>query len=93
MIEYEEEEEMDAWDGDECNEIRGTEGTVFPPYLDVGKDVYAFSPALCRSLPITYKQRSKKSGIPTYEYTLDFPSVLENEDLHCFCTDPPEGEC
>lgn len=92
VIEYEEEPEMDAWDGDECNAIRGTEGTVFPPYLKVGQDVYAFSPALCRSVPITYtNKKTKNAGIPTYKYTLDFPDAREHEELQCFCRDPPEG--
>lgn len=92
VIEYEEEEELDVWEGEECNEIRGTEGTVFPPYLNVGSDVYAFSPALCRSVPITYVKKTKKAGIPTYEYTLDFPDPLQHEELQCFCRDPPEGK-
>lgn len=91
VIEYDEEPELDVWDGDECNAIRGTEGTVFPPYLNVGSDVYAFSPALCRSVPITYVKKTKNFGIPTYEYTLDFPDPLKHEELQCFCRDPPEG--
>lgn len=83
---------MDAWDGDECNAIRGTEGTVFPPYLPVGQDVYAFSPSLCRSVPITYQKKTKNFGIPTYRYTLDFPDAKTHEELQCFCRDPPDGE-
>lgn len=91
VIEYDEEPELDVWDGDECNAIKGTEGTVFPPYLDVGSDVYAFSPALCRSIAITYVKKTKNFGIPTYEYTLDFPDAQKHEELQCFCRDPPEG--
>ena len=91
VIEYDEETELDAWDGDHCNTIRGTEGTVFPPYLNVGSDVFAFSAALCRSVPVTYVRRTKKFGIPTYLYTLDFPDFQKHEDLQCFCRDPPEG--
>lgn len=91
IIEYDEETEMDVWDGDECNEIRGTDGTVWPPYLDVGKDVYAFSPALCRSIPISYVKKTKNFGIPTYLYTLDFPDARKHEELQCFCRDPPDG--
>lgn len=91
VIEYDEEPELDVWDGDECNAIRGTDGTVFAPFLDVGKDVYAFSPSLCRSVPVHYVKKTKNSGIPTYLYTLDFPDPLQHEELQCFCRDPPDG--
>lgn len=91
VIEYDEEDELDFWDGEECNAIRGTDGTVFPPYLNVGSDVWAFSPGICRSVPVNYVKKTKIAGIPTYMYTLDLPDPLEHEELQCFCRDPPEG--
>lgn len=91
IIEYDEEEELDAWDGEYCNTIRGTEGTVFPPYLNVGEDVFAFSASLCRSVPIHHVGKSKVAGIPTATYTLDFADPKVDEKQQCFCRDAPDG--
>lgn len=50
VVAFNDEPEMDAWDGDECNQYVGTDSTIFPPYMDVNDGIWAYEPAVCRSL-------------------------------------------
>lgn len=50
VVAFNDEPEMDAWDGDECNQYVGTDSTIFAPYMDVNDGIWAYEPAVCRSL-------------------------------------------
>lgn len=41
---------IDYWPGDPCNEIKGTDTTIFPPFMDREHppDVWAFGAEVCR---------------------------------------------
>ncbi len=39
---------MDAWKGDKCNEMSGTDGSIFPPFANEGTVLSVFTPELCR---------------------------------------------
>lgn len=44
---------MDIWPGDECNEIKGLDTTIFPPYITPETNLASFSGDICRySYPI-----------------------------------------
>lgn len=34
--------EMNIWDDKECNQYRGTDTTIFPPFMDVKAGVWAY---------------------------------------------------
>jgi len=42
--------EMDFWSGPTCNQLKGTDTTVFPPYMSRTSppDVWGFGAELCR---------------------------------------------
>ena len=54
---------MDFWKTDECNSIKGTDGTAFPPGLSTSTVLHLFQPDLCRSIPLVYKKDVVRSGI------------------------------
>lgn len=91
VIKVNDEDEMETWATDECNQFSGTDGTKFPPGLSISDGVTAFVPGLCRSFRTTYQKPSSYVGIKTSRYTLDFGDPPNDETLHCYCDDPPEA--
>lgn len=75
VIEFNEEPELEAWDGDECNEIRGTESSIFPPFGEKEDGIWAFEGNICRSMKALYERPSNYRGIPTLRYHLDLGDV------------------
>ncbi|KAJ6632868.1 Sensory neuron membrane protein 1 [Pseudolycoriella hygida] len=86
VIEYNEEPELDIWDGDECNQIRGTESSIFPPFTAKEDGLWAFESNICRSMKAKYQRPSKYRGIPTLRYALDLGDIAADENEHCFCS-------
>lgn len=90
MMEFNGDEELDTYDEDICNEIKGTDGLMFPPFAKKGEKIWAFSPAICRSLGIEYVKKSKYKGLRLRRYSTKFRD-LKGTDYECFCKDPPDG--
>jgi hypothetical protein len=67
VVEFEGQKQMSVYDGDECNKFRGTDSTIFPPFLTPSDKIEAFAPDLCRydCLPGTeggYRRRDVSSA-------------------------------
>lgn len=78
LVQFNEEEEIDTYDEDACNQIRGTDSTIFPPFLKKEEGLWAFAPDLCRSLGAEYKGKSSYMGVKTSEFTINFPDLRVN---------------
>ncbi|CAF0832075.1 unnamed protein product, partial [Brachionus calyciflorus] len=48
IISWNGKEKVDIWSSDQANMINGTDGTLYPPFLDRNKRLYSFSPDMCR---------------------------------------------
>lgn len=72
MISFDDEEEMDVWGTDDCNQYHGTDSSIFPPRLKPADGLWAYEPSLCLSVGAQYVGPSNYAGISTNEYTLDF---------------------
>lgn len=78
------------WHGS-CNEINGSDGTLWHPFVEKSETLYIFNIDLCRSLYITYSSASaiSSSNIDTYRFTTP-PAVMADPRTHeenrCFCS-------
>ena len=60
------------WDGDECNRLRGTDSTIFPPFLKPDDGLWTYTPDICMSLKAHYVRKSTYAGLPTSLYSINF---------------------
>lgn len=85
---------MDAWYEDECNQISGTDGTIYPPFHEKEEGFTIFIPQMCSSIRAEYLEPSKVAGIKTNKFTLEF-DVTKFGPSNCYCRDheicPPKG--
>lgn len=69
---YNDETEMDIYDGEVCNQYIGTDSTIFPPLLTKKDKLWAWSPDICQSIGAHYAGKSSYAGLPMSLYKLDF---------------------
>ena len=57
--------ELPFWGSKQCNQINGTDGSQFPPFLQTYEKLQVFSPELCRSLDFERETATQVRGIET----------------------------
>lgn len=85
------EEEEEAWDGDECNAFRGTDGLIFPPFGKKEDLIWVHEKLVCRAFGVPFEKKSKYRGIPVHVFTYDLGDIANTESDICFCRS--EDEC
>lgn len=61
------ETKMSIWpDSGPCNDYRGTDGTIFPPFLTKNREVWAVFPDICRSIGAYYVEPGMVQGIDNF---------------------------
>nr|AIX97076.1 sensory neuron membrane protein 1 [Monochamus alternatus] len=88
IIEYDGADKIDVWPTEECNAIKGTDGTIFPPLLEEDEGLASFAPDLCRSLVAEFQQKTKYDGIPVRKYSATLGDMSTNENEKCYCPTP-----
>lgn len=77
---------MNYWPGDECNIIRGTETSAFPPLQKRKASIWIFERGICRSLQTIYEKPALNSGLPISRHTADLGDLSVNQFILKFDT-------
>jgi hypothetical protein len=48
VVQFKGENALNIWSGDKCNNLTGSDSTIFPPFLTPQDPVAAFTPEICR---------------------------------------------
>ncbi len=89
ILSFNNQTEMEVWDGDECNKFKGTDSTVFPPSIKKENGLWSYEPDMCLSYGAQYESESSYQGVSTLRFGLDLGDFKENRNLQCYCSDPP----
>ncbi|XP_067633281.1 sensory neuron membrane protein 1-like [Eurosta solidaginis] len=90
VLEFDDEEKLSVWDGDSCNQFRGTDTTIFPPLLKPKEQIWSFAADICRSLGAEYEKKTSYADIPASLYTVDLGDPKNEPENQCFCRDYPD---
>lgn len=52
VVQFKGENALNVWSGDKCNKLSGSDSTIFPPFLTPQDPVAAFTPEICRCVPV-----------------------------------------
>ncbi|KAG9510949.1 Lysosome membrane protein 2 [Fragariocoptes setiger] len=80
--------ELSTWKGDPCNRIVGTDGTSFHPNIRKEEKLEVFSPDLCRSLAIEFKQITSMKSVELYRYGMApsfYDPIDSSDETKCYC--------
>jgi len=99
VLTYNGKKSVDDWWGDTyCAAINGTDGSLFPPFVEKSWTMYIFTTDLCRTVFLEFTEEIERLGIKGYRFVapeamLAAPS--HNPDNACFCLedDPMSPRC
>ncbi|ODM99661.1 Platelet glycoprotein 4 [Orchesella cincta] len=97
ILKYKNKSELPYWPkSSHCNKIVGSDGTIFPPFVEKHTALKLFNSDLCRSSYLSYNKSIDFEGIKGYRFKVP-PIALadprENNENRCFCPnveDEPE---
>jgi len=99
VITYEGKRSVDQWWGDTyCAAINGTDGSLFPPFVEKSWTMYIFTTDLCRTVFLEFTEEIERMGIKGYRFVAPeamLAAPKNNPDNACFCndTDPTSPKC
>ncbi|XP_015276339.1 PREDICTED: scavenger receptor class B member 1 [Gekko japonicus] len=56
------------WRSDQCNQINGTSGEIWPPFMTPSTPLELFSTDACRSMRLQFKEMGEFQRVPVYRY-------------------------
>ncbi|CAG5117698.1 unnamed protein product [Candidula unifasciata] len=80
---------LSVWYSEYANEIRGTDGSMHPPFVNKDSTLSVFDAYLLRSLKLQYSTDSSFKNVRTLRFLVpysEFASAKENPDNAGFCT-------
>jgi len=90
VVSYGGQKSLNFWSSSQCNSIRGTDGSLFHPGVEINETLHIFNRDLCQSLPLVYQEEVEHHGMSTYRFVPPkdvFGTPAENPYNSCFCSD------
>ncbi|ODN02568.1 Lysosome membrane protein 2 [Orchesella cincta] len=84
------------WNSSKCNALTGTDGSIFPPFLEKENPIVIFNTDLCRTLELTFKEERTVQDLKAYRFApsrqlLQGPD--QNPENMCYCLRENTTEC
>lgn len=94
IVTFDNKTEQNIWpkaeeEGQECDSIRGSDGSLFPPFVNKNQTFYIYNKAMCRSLALEFSETVSHHGLETYRFTPSKRS-FSSADSSCYC---PGSHC
>ncbi|CAG7837572.1 unnamed protein product [Allacma fusca] len=86
IVTYNNAKQVTCWT-DHCNNIDGTDGSIFPPFVTKDTLLKVYSPDVCSSVYLVFDKEDEYHGIPVYNFKAPNPDTYPDH-LQCFCPDP-----
>lgn len=89
---------LDVWSTDECNQVKGTHESQFPPSsMDKEKILKVFMKSICRTISIKFEEEVILNGQQAWRYR-PLPNIfgnsVKNPDNKCYCdAENPQEKC
>lgn len=80
------------WSSTRARMVNGSDGTLYPPFVDTSRDYYLFSSDLCRSLVIQYSDTYTLKGIDLARFKVPREAFVNTSYDSGFCT-PDSRHC
>jgi len=69
-----------------CKDIVGTDGSMYPPFMNKEDDLWLFNSDLCRSIWLSFEDEVDMKGINTYQFSVPGKVLnMSNPDNFCYC--------
>ncbi|KAA3675639.1 lysosome membrane protein 2 [Paragonimus westermani] len=88
IYKYHNSKTLSCWTTEQANQINGSDGSLFHPFLQMSEHPYIFSADVCRSIQLQPQCKTELRGIPVIKYlpyTDTFSSPLTTEKNRGFC--------
>lgn len=94
-VEFGGKNESAYWGGDErtrdeCTKIKGTDGTIMPPFRKKEDGLTFFARQLCATLHMNFKRKVSFRGVNLHAFEFKFDDLLGN-NMSCFCRE--DNQC
>nr|QAB43879.1 sensory neurone membrane protein SNMP2b [Oedaleus asiaticus] len=73
-----------------CNDIRGTDSTIFPPFITPNHTIHIFAHDICRSMHADFEREQEVSGVRGLRFVASRSLLRQGGRNACTC---PEGHC
>lgn len=97
FVSYNGKKSLGAWTDPACNDVEGSDGSMFPPRKVRAKaPVLAFKAEACRQIQFVFQEETYAQGVPAYRYIIDrntFMSPRTYPGNLCYCNQTDLEEC